>query len=211
MDSQLAAFIGVTFLLAVTPGISTAVVVRNVLARGRRAGYMAAAGAATANAAWATAAAIGLSAIVERAPGTLDVIRLAGAAFLVWLGAKSIMSAVMGRMHVARTLSGSPGDPDTARSTGAPFVEGLVANLLHPSIAVYYLSVVPSFLPTPVILQPRFALLAAIHITMAFACHMAWGTGFHALAAFWSRPWAQRTLDVAIGVALVALALLLFV
>jgi threonine/homoserine/homoserine lactone efflux protein len=88
----------------------------------------------------------------------------------------------------------------------APFVEGLVANLLHPSVAVYYLSVLPSFLPTPRILQPRFAVLAAIRIAMAFACHLAWGTGFHVLRPFWNRPVIHRVLHVGIGVALLALA-----
>jgi threonine/homoserine/homoserine lactone efflux protein len=202
VDSQLLAFIALTFLLAVTPGISTAVVVRNVIAHGRRGGYRAAAGVATANATWAVSAAIGLSALVARAPRVLDAIRYGGAAFLVYLALRSLRSAVVGQ-----TLPGLPGERVGARHPGpTPYLQGLAANLLHPSIAVYYLTVVPSFLPTPEILQPRFALYAAIHITMAFACHVLWGSGFHALREFWERPRARRLVNAAIAIALLVLA-----
>ena len=207
MDSQFAAFVAVTVLLVITPGSATAMVVRNVIEHGRRGGYLAAAGIAAGNVSWAAGAAFGLSALVARLPMLLDAIRFAGAAYLAFLGLRSISSALVGR-----AWSGSPREPERVRATRSlqqPFAQGLITSLLNPSIPVYYLAIVPSFLPSPVILQPRFALYAATHVGFAFVCHAAWVTGFHAFRAFWEGPRARRVMHAAIGAALLALAGLL--
>lgn len=69
--------------------------------------------------------------------------------------------------------------PFFARSASG-FREGVAVNLLNPSIATFYMVVVPSFLPGPG-LSARFLLLASIHVGLAFPCHTAWVTGFDVL------------------------------
>ena len=76
-------------MLVVTPGSTTAVVVRNTLEGGRRAGYLTALGAALANTIIAVACGLGLSVLLAVWPGSLDAIRIAGAIFLSWLGLSS--------------------------------------------------------------------------------------------------------------------------
>jgi threonine/homoserine/homoserine lactone efflux protein len=188
----------------ITPGSATAVVVRNVLERGRRGGYLTAAGVAAGNSSWAVGAALGLSALAARAPVVLDAVRVGGAAYLAFLGLRSISSALVGR-----ALPDSPREPDRVRATRRrpqSFEQGLITSLLNPSIPLYYLAIVPSFLPTPAFLQPRFVLYAAIHVGFAFVCHAAWVTGFYAVRAFWEGPRARRVMHAAIGAALLALA-----
>jgi threonine/homoserine/homoserine lactone efflux protein len=77
--------------------------------------------------------------------------------------------------------------------------------LLNPAITTFYLVVVPSFLPVP---APRwyYALLAAMHIAIAFTCHAAWAVAFDRLRGFFQAPAARRTLEVATGAALLGLA-----
>ena len=77
IDSSYLAFFTFTFVLVVTPGSTTAVVVRNTLEGGRRAGYLTALGAALANTTIAISCGLGLSVLVSVWPGSLDAIRIA--------------------------------------------------------------------------------------------------------------------------------------
>jgi threonine/homoserine/homoserine lactone efflux protein len=91
-----------------------------------------------------------------------------------------------------------------ARRSGA--ADGFVVTLLNPSILTFYLLIVPSFIRPPGGL-PAFALLAAIHVSMAFSCHLIWALAFDRLRGALSHPRARQTIDVLAGVALVLLAL----
>lgn len=209
----LAAYLAFTFVLVVTPGSTTAVVVRNVLGRGRRAGLAAAAGAALGNTSHATAAGLGLAALFARAPYAFTLLRIGGALYLAWLGVMNLATAWSAR---ADTMPGALENRARAASfpalnrsqsdLGSAFREGVVANLLNPAIVTFYLTVVPSFLPSPRDVRARFTLLAAIHITMAFVCHSAWALAFDAMRALWARPAARRTLETLTGLALLGLA-----
>lgn len=200
MDPSLAAYAALTAALVVTPGASTAVVVRHVLAGGRRAGLAAAGGIAAANASWAAAAGLGITAVVTRAPLLLAAIRFGGAGYLALLGVRALVRAW------TPDAPSFPVQDAAVRSTDrrSAFRDGVAVNLLNPPIATFYLVVVPSFMPVP---SPgRFALLASMHIGMALACHAAWATGFDALRSVWARPAARRVIDAAVGAALLALA-----
>jgi threonine/homoserine/homoserine lactone efflux protein len=203
LEPALLAYLTFTFLLAVTPGATTAVVVRNTLAGGRGAGFAAAAGAALGNTSQATAAGLGVAIVLARFPMALVAMRIAGAAYLAWLGAASIW-------RVARRCDSSFGvlangaavTPDERR---ASFREGLTVNLLNPAISTFYLVVVPSFLPAG---APAgyYALLAAMHIVIAFTCHGVWAMAFDRLRGVFRMPAARRILEGATGLALLGLA-----
>ena len=90
MGAGVAAYLTFTAILVVTPGSTTAVVVRNTLLGGRRAGLATALGAAAANTTHATLAGIGLSVLLTTFPHIVDVVRLGGAAYLAWLGVLSL-------------------------------------------------------------------------------------------------------------------------
>ena len=214
MDQQLAAYLVFTTLLVLTPGSATAVVVRNVLDGGRRQGVAAAGGAAAGNTTYAVLAALGLAAFFARMPTAFLLLRIGGTVYLAWLGMKSLWAAWRPQLlDVARIgLTELPGGLDgggTARADRAVrdgFSQGFANNLVNPAIATFYLAVVPSFLDGPPAPQSRYALYAAIHITMAFAYHSAWVWALHAMRTFWSKPGARQMLETLTGLALLALA-----
>jgi threonine/homoserine/homoserine lactone efflux protein len=204
VDSLLIAYLTFTFILAATPGSTTAVVVRNTLAGGRSAGFAAAAGAALGNTSQATAAGLGLAVLFARFPSAIVLLRVAGAAYLAWLGASGIWKVMHGHEGTLRVLAA--GDrPLSTEERRASFRQGLTVNLLNPAISTFYLVVVPSFLPAG---APRwyYAMLALLHIAIAFACHGAWSVAFDRLREFFRVPAARRTLEAATGLALLALA-----
>jgi threonine/homoserine/homoserine lactone efflux protein len=200
-DASLAAYITLTALLVVTPGSSTAMVIRHALSGGRVAALTAAAGIALANASWAAAAGLGITTVLAKAPVVFTTIRFGGAAYLALLGLRALIRAWQ------PVDDGLPTDPErtaTSPELSSAFRDGVAVNLLNPPIAMFYLVVVPSFMPTPS--TGRFALLASIHVTMAFVCHVVWAIGFDALRSIWARPMARHIVETAVGMALLALA-----
>ena len=205
IDSNYLAFVSFTFVLVVTPGSTTAVVVRNTLEGGRRAGYLTALGAALANTTIAIACALGLSVLLSIWPGSLQAIRIGGAAFLGWLGLTSIVRAIRFADGGIKLST----DPDAAPArahAGAYFGDGLGINLLSPVIISFYLSVVPTFIPAG---APRWYYpgLATTHVSLAFLCHSMWATALDAMRRWFVAPWTRRTLQAATGLALIGLAI----
>jgi threonine/homoserine/homoserine lactone efflux protein len=204
IDASYIAFFTFTFILVVTPGSTTAVVVRNTLEGGRRAGYLTALGAAAANTCIAIACGLGLSVLIAVWPGSLQAIKIGGALFLAWLGATSLWRAWRAPDGGIK-LSLDP-DAAAARShAGAYFGDGLAINLLSPIIISYYLSVVPSFIPAG---ASRFYYtgLAATHVSLAVVCHAMWATALDAMRRWFVQPWRRRALQAATGIALIGLA-----
>jgi threonine/homoserine/homoserine lactone efflux protein len=111
--ASLLAFLGVSALLIVTPGQDTALTIRNTLAGGRRAGVRTALGVSSGQAIWALAAAAGLAAVLQASEPAFLVLRLAGAAYLVYLGARALWSALHGSAPRA-----------VAARRGAPYRQG---------------------------------------------------------------------------------------
>ena len=198
------AYLTFTFILVVTPGSTTAVVVRNALEGGRRAGYVTAVGAALANTIIATACGLGLSALLVYWPGSLDAIRVGGAGFLAWLGLSSLTRAWRHPDGGIRIADGS-GRAGPRSHAAAYFGDGLTINLLSPVIVSFYLSVVPTFIPAG---ASRFyySMLAAVHVGMALVVHSTWATGLAATRALFVAPWTRRALQTLTGLALLALA-----
>jgi threonine/homoserine/homoserine lactone efflux protein len=205
IDSSYAAFFAFTFVLVVTPGSTTAVVVRNALEGGRRAGYLTALGAALANVTIAIACALGLSVLVSVWPGSLEAIRVGGAAFLGWLGVASLYRA-MTRADGGIRLSLDPDAAPARPHAGAYVGDGLGINLLSPVIISFYLSVVPSFIPAGAS-RVYYSGLAATHVGLALACHAMWATALDAMRRWFVAPWTRRALQAATGTALIALAI----
>ena len=205
IDSSYFSFLSFTFVLAVTPGATTAVVVRNTLEGGRRAGYVTAIGAAAGSVVIAVSCALGLSLLLAVWPGALSAIRLGGAFFLASLGAMSLYRAWSkhdGGIRLAGDANGAPSRP----RSGAYFADGFTVHLLSPVLISYYLSVVPSFIPANAS-RLYFSGLAATHIGVAMLCHSMWATALDALRRWLVQPWRRRLLQGASGMALIGLAI----
>src|ERR687885_774489 len=93
------AFVAVSAVVIVTPGQDTALTIRNPLVAGRRGGLLTAAGVSTGQALWALATAAGVAALLRASEPAFVAVRIAGGAYLVYLGAQAIVAALRGRAH----------------------------------------------------------------------------------------------------------------
>ncbi|WP_210115784.1 LysE family translocator [Acidipropionibacterium timonense] len=128
-------------LLTLTPGIDTALVLRQALTRSRGVAMLTAVGIGTGCLLWGIAAAIGTSALVTASQLAYGVVKLAGALYLLWMGVQMLWHAIRGD-HADLGTTGS-----TATSAHAAFLKGLLTNVLNPKIGVFYVAVLPQFLP----------------------------------------------------------------
>jgi len=160
MDSQIVAFTFAAAVLTVTPGQDTMLVVRNVLRGGRSDGVVTTLGICAGLFMHATLSALGVSVILMHSATAFQLLKLAGACYLVWLGIRSLASAVRGAYHAAGSERRLATD---AVSPHRCFLEGLFSNVLNPKTALFYLAFLPQFIgPTDPVLQ-KSLLLASIH------------------------------------------------
>lgn len=206
MDPLFAAYVAVTAVLVLTPGSTTAVVMRQSLVGGRAAGLAAALGAATGNTSHAVAAGFGLAVVFSRWPAAIVALRISGAVYLSWLGFRTLHRVLLHPDGGLRLDLGPAATHDApARLRWSSFREGLAVNLLNPAIATFYLVVVPTFVPAAAPMW-YFALLAIVHVAMAFVCHGVWAFALEGVRSWPTSPTARRTLEAATGCALVLLA-----
>jgi threonine/homoserine/homoserine lactone efflux protein len=193
--TQLVAFCGVVSLGAMSPGPDFAVVVRRSALRGRTEGMAAAAGIATGVFLWAVAAAAGVAALVATVPVVLTTIRYAGAAYLAYLGIRALLAAFR---PAPDGLAVAPG------TTGGAFRDGLLCNALNPKAAVFFLALLPQFLPAhPSAVDTLTLSLLAVAVTLVWFFTVA-----NLVAAFrrlFARSRVRRTIDGLSGAALLGL------
>jgi len=142
MDPQVIAFAIIAGILTITPGADTMLVVRNVLARGRRAGLLTVVEACCRLFMQATLSGLGLSLILVNSAAVFGMVKVIGAGYLLWLGMQSLRQAL--RHHPSGAIdTGSPAISARGRRF---FAEGLLSNVLNPKVAVFYLAFLPQFL-----------------------------------------------------------------
>jgi threonine/homoserine/homoserine lactone efflux protein len=193
--AQLAAFLGVSAVVIVTPGQDTALTIRNTLLGGRSGGIATAAGVVSGQLVWALAASAGLSAVLLASAPLFMAIRIAGAAYLVLLGVQALVAAVRGAHRV---------DADAApRRRRAPYRQGVLSNLGNPKMAVFFTSLLPQF-------GSSFAAMLALGLVFA-TLTLVWLSAYAVAVAkatnFLQRSWVRRALDAVTGLVLVALGL----
>ena len=193
--AQLAAFLGVSAVVIVTPGQDTALTIRNTLLGGRSGGIATAAGVVSGQLVWALAASAGLSAVLLASAPLFMAIRTAGAAYLVLLGVQALGAAIRGAHRV---------DADAApRRRRAPYRQGVLSNLGNPKMAVFFTSLLPQF-------GSSFAAMLALGLVFA-TLTLVWLSAYAVAVAkatnFLQRSWVRRALDAATGLVLVALGL----
>src|SRR3990170_7349622 len=128
---ELAAFLGIAILVIVTPGQDTALTIRNSLLGGRAGGVATATGVAAGQACWTVAASIGLAALLVASEPVFVALKLAGAAYLVFLGLQALRHAIRPLSRAIERAAGPPLAPARA------FRQGLLSNLGNPKMAVF--------------------------------------------------------------------------
>jgi len=133
---HLGLFILSGLLLNITPGQDTLYIVGRTMSQGRRAGLMSVLGIASGSIIHTLAAAFGLSAILATSAGAFTTVKLAGAAYLVYLGI---------RMLLDRAVTSGVAREFTSESDGAIYRAGLLTNVLNPKVALFFMAFLPQF------------------------------------------------------------------
>ena len=189
-------FAVVAAALTVTPGLDTALVLRAALTRSRTEAAATAAGIVAGLFVWGAAAAVGVSALLTASRVGYDVLRWAGAAYLVWFGLRLLRRAFR---------PGAPVEAADDRGSGSAWRAartGLTTNLLNPKVGVFYAALLPQFLPAgsdPLLVG---LLLAAVHAVLSVGW-FALLIGLAAVLGRWlRRPGTVRVVDAITGVTL---------
>jgi threonine/homoserine/homoserine lactone efflux protein len=181
--------------MTLVPGIDTAMVLRVTLKGGRADGLKTAAGCATGLFVHAGAVAVGLAALIAASATAYHVLRIAGAVFLIVVGLAAIL-------RPARRLEPRP------LLDGRPFVVGLLTNLGNPKALLFFLSVLPQFLPASTAAAlPTALALATIPVTCSLAGLSLWAILSGRLRAQLQTPRARRLQERIMGSVLVALGI----
>jgi threonine/homoserine/homoserine lactone efflux protein len=155
----LLAFIAAAFILTLTPGVDTAMVLRSAASGGPRPAAYASVGIALGCLVWGAAVSVGLGALLAASEVAFTVVRWAGAAYLLYLGVKLILHP---RANLDTAELGSP-NLDAWQSLR----QGLLTNLLNPKVGVFYITFLPQFIPAGANVALFSFLLAAIHVLLS--------------------------------------------
>jgi threonine/homoserine/homoserine lactone efflux protein len=202
VDHRLLVFVAIASLVTVTPGADMALVARNVLRGGFRAGLRTSGGVLSGLVVWAFLSAVGIAALVAASATAFTVLKVAGAAYLIYLGMTTLLATCgtdrRGWTGATAPTSGSP-------SFASLYRQGLLNNLLNPKIGVFYTTFLPQFVEPGRSVLAWTLLLASIHICIGIV----WLTVYVWLVArvrtFLTRPRVWRALDRVTGSVLVAL------
>ena len=236
MLTAMAGFALLAGLLTIVPGVDTVLVLQAAATRGRAVAAATVAGICTGLLIWGVAAALGVSALLAASRTAFDVLQVAGAVYLLWLGSRLLRGAVGPRPEAVPGLpppppavadlttsvercsstaqshrSGEIGQRRRAERARewAGFRRGLLTNLLNPKIGVFYLAVLPQFVPPDVPAAAAGVALALVHVletTLWFAVVI----GIVHLARTWfARESVRRWIDAVSGTALVGFGLVL--
>ncbi|MFC7343217.1 LysE family translocator [Saccharopolyspora griseoalba] len=198
-------FVLVAVLGVLTPGLDTMLVLRHAIVGGRRVGLAAVLGITAGCLTWGTASVAGLTALLTASELAYNAVRVLGAAYLIWLGA----SALWRTLRRDRAASADdPAVPAAAMlSAGSAFRAGMLTNLLNPKVGVFYMSLLPQFLPTGPAAFGWGAVLVAIHLAVGLLWlpSLVWAAG--RARAFFQRERVRRWMDRITATVLIGLGL----
>ncbi|GII61487.1 RhtB family transporter [Sphaerisporangium krabiense] len=189
--TTLAVFAAAALALLLVPGPAVVYIVTRSVAQGRSAGLVSVAGVHTGSAVHVVAAALGLSALLAASATAFTLVKYLGAAYLVWLGLRKLLSRPGGEAERVTRPASRP----------RLFTEGFVVNVLNPKTAIFFLAFLPQFAdPARGPVAAQIALLGAIWIVLGMASDGTYALLSAALAGRLRRSaTATRRLDVASG------------
>ncbi|MFA0566970.1 MAG: LysE family translocator [Vibrio gallaecicus] len=162
------AFLIAITILTLTPGLDTALVIRNTTRSGVKDGAITSLGVCLGLFVHATFSAIGISAILLQSADLFQMIKFVGAAYLIWLGLSSIYGVVKGNAGFQ-----VEGIVHSNLSVKRSLREGFLSNVLNPKTAVFYLAFLPQFIDPEGSAFAQSMLMASIHFIIA----MIWQCG----------------------------------
>jgi len=197
MDPLFLAGLAVLALLTISPGADMALVAKITLERGRRDALIATTGICSGLLVHATASALGLSVILATSAEAFTIVKLAGAAYLVYLGVQTLRSSF--RHETVAAVA--------PRRGTSPFLQGLLSNVLNPKVAVFYLTFMPQFMSPGDNVLVRSLAFAVAHGIMGLAWLTAYAYVLSRISVVLGSSGVRQWLERVTGGVLIALGL----
>ena len=202
MPPELLAFCGVAAVLVVTPGPDMALVARNALVAGRGAVPLTVLGICAGIVVHALAAAVGLSALLQASATAYALVKVAGGAYLVFLGIQAWRASFRGDEGGDWMLG------PARRFTGAgAFRQAFLTNVLNPKLVVFFISVLPGFTSGEGSFFAQVLVLGLVFEALTLAWLLAYGVAVARAGEFFRGSRVRRFLERVSGTVLVALGL----
>lgn len=161
-------FLLAVLLIELTPGPNMSWLAVLAATRGRAVGLAAVAGVTAGLAVYMIAAALGVGEIVVRAPALYQALRWAGVGYLLWLAWEAWTQVNAG------ARAGGNGAPAARSDLRAAALRGFAANVLNPKAAVFYVTLLPTFMrPDHADPAAQALVLGSVHLAIALAVHLA--------------------------------------
>lgn len=189
MTAAVLAFLVAGAALVLLPGPDSLLVLRSVVLRGRVTAVRTCAGILTGLLVWVAAAALGLAALLRASETAYAALRLAGAAYLLYLG--------------VRALRPRPGAEPVRGLVGTGFCAGVTTNLLNPKVGVFFVTILPGFVPRGAPVAATSLLFGALYVLETAVYFAALLLLVDRITTLWQRPRFRRVLDRVTGGVLV--------
>ena len=171
--SLFAGFLAITVILILTPGPVVTLVISTSATKGVRAGLITVAGTSSGNAILLLAIALGLNWVLSHAVYLFELLRWAGAAYLIWLG-------IQAWRHAGQVQSVSPGHH-------VHFFRGFLVALSNPKTIVFFTAFLPQFVDPALPAAPQLAVMCVVSVLVAVLSDSCW-----AIAAGMGRAWFMK-------------------
>ncbi|KAF3466389.1 LysE family translocator [Streptomyces sp. Tu 3180] len=195
MFVQFLAAAGVLAVLTVVPGPDMAVVTKRAVACGWRDGLRTVGGITAGLVTWGVLTVVGLAATLAASATAYTVVKLAGAAYLAFLGVQALLHS-----RRDRTGTSAPAGP---APRGNPWRTGFVSNVFNPKIAVFYTGLLPALAPSGTAPHAGMALLVLLHAALTLVWLGSYVLLLAKARAFFERPAVRRVTDRVTGVVLI--------
>lgn len=195
-------FGAVAGLLTIIPGLDTALVLRAAVTQGRRPAFATAVGINSGLLIWGAAAAAGVSALLTASHVAYTALRVAGAVYLIWFGATSLWRTWRSRGEPVVATERDAG-PGLTRA----WSRGVLTNLLNPKVGVFYVAMLPQFIPEGAAQLPMGLLLALVHNLEGMLWFSLLIYGTHLAREWLSRTAVKRAMDALTGMVLLGFGL----
>jgi threonine/homoserine/homoserine lactone efflux protein len=197
VDDRLLAFVAVSVAVVVIPGPDMALVARNVVRHGRSAGFATSFGVCTGILGWGLAAGFGVATLLATSATAFTALKLAGAAYLIYLGISTL------RAHDASGAVGAGGG--SGLRPHRAYLQGLASALLNPKLGVFFLTLLPQFIGPGDPPAVRAVQLAVLFDLIGLVWLLTYSAMLGAVGAALNRPTPRRLVRWLTGTILVGL------
>lgn len=191
--NELFAFTIISLLLVISPGPNSVLIVKTVSRGGKQAGIENITGLVAATFIHGAISVFGLSAVILQSAQLFLIIKLLGAAYLLYLGIKTIYGTFTGDKKVNNTTAMSV---SSRKNTCQNFMEGFLTQILNPKVSLFYLAAFPQFLDLENHNYLDAFVLVGIHATIIFLWFLGMSIGLSKIKSLTNQnaigQWIQR-------------------